>query len=149
MPPLFDKLDAEDIPYLPETKQFQTFFDLYIDVFEDEGSGASALIVGRIYTGKDIAQNATAINAAQRLTVEQPGGFTVSSGTLSAQVLLHLSLITLSTRSGATASSFSIASFTVATNATLAEKAEGQILVPNGAAYVNEVSGNHATLGNE
>ncbi|KAF6748309.1 hypothetical protein DFP72DRAFT_1146193 [Ephemerocybe angulata] len=64
------QLDAGGIPYSRETKQFQTFFDLYVDDFEDEGSGASALTGGWIYTRKDIAQNATAINAAQRLTAE-------------------------------------------------------------------------------
>ncbi|KAF6750575.1 FAD binding domain-containing protein [Ephemerocybe angulata] len=121
-----------------------TFFDLYIDIFEEEGSGAPGqLIGGRIYTRKDIAQNATAINAAQRLTVEQPGGFTighiVGPGT-GAPIVDNV--INPKWRE---ASSFSITSFPVGTNATEAQSivthVSGRSLReanPNGAAYVDE-----------
>ncbi|TEB03994.1 FAD binding domain-containing protein [Coprinellus micaceus] len=58
--PLFDKLDAEEVPYSSETLEFPTFFDLTL----------------LIYTREDMRVNATAVNAAQRLAVEN-GAFIV------------------------------------------------------------------------
>jgi hypothetical protein len=93
--------------------------------------------------------NATAVNAAQRLAVENGAfivGHIVGPGTGAPKVnnAIH--------PKWRQAASFSITSYTVAGNASLAEKAEAQRIVtnvigkalreaaPNGAAYVNEVS---------
>jgi FAD/FMN-containing dehydrogenase len=38
--PMFDRLDAEGVPYSTSVKEFATFFDLYIDIFEDELAGS-------------------------------------------------------------------------------------------------------------
>ncbi|KAF5313697.1 hypothetical protein D9611_010108 [Ephemerocybe angulata] len=145
--PLFDKLDAEGVPYSTETKEFKAYFDLYIDVFEDETSGSPAITGGRLYTRKDIAENATAINDAQRFSIEQGAfivGHIVGPGTGAPKVDNAIN------PKWREAASFSITSFTVQPNATLAEKAEAQRVVthvagqklreasPNGAAYVNE-----------
>ncbi|KAJ2935615.1 hypothetical protein H1R20_g1478, partial [Candolleomyces eurysporus] len=145
--PLLDQLDKEGVPYTSFSKEFPTFFDLYTDIFEDEGSGNSALVGGRLYTRKDIAQHSTQINAAQRLTIEQGAfiiGHIVGPGTGLPKVdnAVH--------PKWREASSFSITSYAVAGNATLQEKATAQNVVtnvigkalrdasPNGAAYVNE-----------
>ena len=34
--PMLDEFDALNIPYDYAVKQFPTFYDLYIDIFEDE-----------------------------------------------------------------------------------------------------------------
>lgn len=145
--PLFEKLDTEGVPYSKVTKSFKTYFDLYIDIFEDE-VGGSALVGGRLYTRKDMENNAAGINAAQRLAVESGAfliGHIVGPGTGAPKVdnALH--------PKWREASSFSITSYSVAGNASWADKAEAQRVVthvigkalkdasPNGAAYVNEV----------
>lgn len=146
--PLFDKLDAEGVPYDTTTQEFPTFFDLYINVFEDEASGSDAITGGRIYTRTDMRKNATAVNDAQRFAIENGAfivGHIVGPGTGAPKVdnAVH--------PKWREAASFSITSFAVAGNATLAEKAEAQRIntevvgrrlreaAPNGAAYVNEV----------
>ena len=146
--PMFDRLDAEGVPYSTSTKEFATFFDLYIDIFEDEVAG-STLVGGRLFTRRDIAEHAADIITAYRTTLE--------SGTL---IIGHI----VGPGYGAPkvdnaihpkwreASSFTITAYPVAGNAPLEEKAQAQNVVTNvvgealrragpyGAAYVNEVS---------
>lgn len=147
--PLFERLDAEGVPYSKETKAFGTFFDLYIDVFEDEGSAASLITGGRVFTRRDFQRNATAINAAHRLVAEQPNSFIVGhivgpgTGAPTVDNAIH--------PKWREASSFTISTVNVAGNASLQEKAEAQRVIthvmgramkeasPDGAAYVNEV----------
>jgi hypothetical protein len=147
--PLFDQLDKEGVPHTTFSKEFPTFFDLYTDIFEDEGSGNSALIGGRLHTRRDIAQRSPQINAAQRFAIEQ-GAFIIGhivgpgTGLPKADSAVH--------PKWREAASFSITSYAVAGNASLEEKADAQDVVtnvigkrlreasPNGAAYVNEVS---------
>ncbi len=38
--PLYDDLKAIGLKYEAVTKEYKTFFDLYIDMFEDEGRAA-------------------------------------------------------------------------------------------------------------
>jgi hypothetical protein len=147
--PMLDELDAEGIPYSTWSKEYSSFYDLYIDAFEDEVSGMSALIGGRLYTQKDMTQNAAGVNAAQRFAAEN-GGFIIGHvvgpgvGMPSADNAVN--------PKWREAASFSIMSYTIEGNATLQDKATAQNLVtnvigqklrdasPNGAAYVNEVS---------
>lgn len=55
--PLLDELEAQDIPYDSETKEFDTFFDLYLDLFEDEPAGQSSLTGGWAFSHQDVADN--------------------------------------------------------------------------------------------
>ncbi|KAF1953367.1 FAD/FMN-containing isoamyl alcohol oxidase-like protein MreA [Byssothecium circinans] len=56
--PLFDQLDAAKIPYSKYTKAFPTFFEFYLDMFEDETFAVqtSSTVGGRIFTQTDIAE---------------------------------------------------------------------------------------------
>ena len=147
--PLFDKLDAEGIPYDREDNHFPSFFDLYLGIFDDEGSFAQMITGGRIFTKSDFRRDAAAINAAQRFAVEQGSfviGHIVGPGTGAPRVhnAIH--------PRWRDAASFSITGLGIAGNASLTEKARVQNLVtnvvgkalrdasPRGAAYVNEVS---------
>ncbi|KAF2657495.1 FAD-binding domain-containing protein, partial [Lophiostoma macrostomum CBS 122681] len=59
--PLIDGLDAAKIPYDTHTRAFPTFFEFYIDMFEDEQPNQNSVVGGRIFTQKDIAENADAV----------------------------------------------------------------------------------------
>ena len=149
--PMFDKLDAEGVPYSTSTKEFATFFDLYIDIFEDETAGSSSLIGGRLFTKRDITEHSADIIAAYRTTLESGTriiGHIVGPGHGAPKVdnAIH--------PKWREASSFSITAYPLAGNAPLEEKAQAQNVVTNvvggalrragpyGAAYVNEVSRN-------
>lgn len=54
--PLFDQLDAAKIPYDAVTKAFPTFFEFYIDMFEDEAPNQNSVVGGRLFSKKDIAE---------------------------------------------------------------------------------------------
>ncbi|EAU82898.1 FAD binding domain-containing protein [Coprinopsis cinerea okayama7 len=64
--PLYDELDAQGVPYESSIKDYSTFFDLYIDLFEDEQSGANVLIGGRIFTRQDIEEHGNDIVEAKK-----------------------------------------------------------------------------------
>ncbi|KAH7388764.1 FAD/FMN-containing isoamyl alcohol oxidase-like protein MreA [Pyrenochaeta sp. MPI-SDFR-AT-0127] len=53
--PLYDQLKAANIPYDAYTRSFPTFFEFYIDMFEDEAPNTSSIIGGRLFTQSDIA----------------------------------------------------------------------------------------------
>jgi hypothetical protein len=55
--PLFDQFDAAKVPYDKHTKAFPTFFEFYIDMFEDETPNQQSIVGGRIFTQADIAAN--------------------------------------------------------------------------------------------
>lgn len=69
--PLFDQLDAAKIPYSKYTKAFPTFFELYMDLFEDEQPNQNSVVGGRIFTQQDIAANGDGI-AKALLFASQP-----------------------------------------------------------------------------
>ncbi|KAK4454895.1 hypothetical protein QBC34DRAFT_288646 [Podospora aff. communis PSN243] len=54
--PMLDEFDALNVPYEYAVKQFPTFYDLYIDMFEDEQSGQSALAGGWMFDHTDVAE---------------------------------------------------------------------------------------------
>lgn len=59
--PLFTQLDAAKIPYDRYTKAFSTFFEFYVDMFEDEVANSQAIVGGRLFTQDDIAQHGDGI----------------------------------------------------------------------------------------
>jgi hypothetical protein len=148
--PLTDQLAHDSIPHDLVVKEFPTFFELYIDLFADEGAGANMLVGGRLFSKTDIRNNGDgivdairqALNASQNSMI----GHIVGPGT-GAPVVDNA--VHPTWRDGA---SFSISTLILPTNITLAEKAAAQTLLtnevdgplraasPNGAAYVNEVS---------
>ena len=71
--PLFKKLDALKIPYDTSTKEFKTFFDLYIDIFEDEPGGNNVQIGGRFFAKQDIDQYADKQVEALKVASNPPG----------------------------------------------------------------------------
>ncbi|KAH6909083.1 isoamyl alcohol oxidase [Coprinopsis sp. MPI-PUGE-AT-0042] len=144
--PLFDKLDAEGVPYSFTAKEFSTFFDLYIDMFDDESAGANTYVGGRLFTRRDIAEHGDEIVAAKK-KIHQNGiiGHIVGPGV---GLPVADSAINPVWRQG---SSFSISLLPLATtNATWEEKLAGERQLTNevdgplraaspyGAAYVNE-----------
>ncbi|KAF2739860.1 FAD-binding domain-containing protein [Polyplosphaeria fusca] len=54
--PLFDQLDAAKIPYDKYTRAFPTFFEFYIDMFEDEQPNQNSVVGGRMFTHTDISE---------------------------------------------------------------------------------------------
>jgi hypothetical protein len=78
--PLFDQLDAAKIPYDKHTRAFPTFFEFYIDMFEDEQPNQNSVVGGRLFTHKDIEENGNEV-AEALLFASQPtadtAGFSV------------------------------------------------------------------------
>jgi len=146
--PLFDTLKSQNIPYSTVTKEFPTFFDLYIDMFEDEGAAASSLTGGRLFTKRDFELGAANIVNAYKTAVSN-GAFIIGHivgpgyGAYMVDNAVHPAW-----RDGA---SFSITSLSLAGNAAWSEKRRVQniltnvvgsalrVVSPFGAAYVNEV----------
>lgn len=62
--PLFDDLDANNIPYSTVTKEFNTFFEMYIDLFEDEPPNQQSVVGGRLFTQTDMTTHADEIGDA-------------------------------------------------------------------------------------
>lgn len=73
--PLFSALDAAKVPYGTQFRAFPTFFELYMDMFEDEGSSANAIVGGRLFTQRDVAENNGKIAFA--LTEASLGGINI------------------------------------------------------------------------
>jgi hypothetical protein len=55
--PLYEQLDAARIPYDTYSKSFATFFELYMDMFEDESPNKQSVVGGRLFTQSDITNN--------------------------------------------------------------------------------------------
>lgn len=62
--PLYQQLDAAKVPYDAYTRSFPTFFEFYIDMFEDEPPNQQSIVGGRLFTYQDIAQNGDKIAEA-------------------------------------------------------------------------------------
>ncbi|KZW00723.1 FAD-binding domain-containing protein [Exidia glandulosa HHB12029] len=145
--PMFDVLDKAGVPYSTSTKAFNTFFDLYIDLFEDESAGNDLLTGGRIMTHRDIAQNAAGIVDAYKTTLDN-GAFIIGHivGPGGAVPVANNAIHPV----WRNASSFSITFKPIAGNAPLGAKADAQNVITNvigkalreaapyGGAYVNE-----------
>ena len=81
--PLLDEFDAAKIPYSKIIKGYPTFYNLYIDLFEDESAGGSTLVGGRMFTRDDISKHGDEIMSAYKkivapdATAFQPIGFLI------------------------------------------------------------------------
>ncbi|KAF2269613.1 FAD binding domain-containing protein [Lojkania enalia] len=146
--PLSDQLASENIPHDWVVKEFPTFFELYIDLFADEGAGANMLTGGRLFTKTDIRKNANGIVDAMIQSLAASGGGFVGHivgpgyGAPTVDNAIHPRW-----RDG---SSFSISILNMPLRATWDEKKAAEELLtdqvdgplraasPNGAAYVNE-----------
>ncbi|KAF2748158.1 FAD/FMN-containing isoamyl alcohol oxidase-like protein MreA [Sporormia fimetaria CBS 119925] len=67
--PLFDQLKAAKIPHTTWSKEFPTFFEMYMDIFEEEPPNQYSAIGGRIFTQKDMEENADEIAKAVLMSV--------------------------------------------------------------------------------
>lgn len=157
--PLFTKLNALNLPYDTVTKDFPTFYELYIDMFEgNEGSDIS-IIGGRFMSHTDVAQNSQALTDAFHNAIHipnWPGGFIVGHivgpgvGKPIAESSTH--------PKWRNASSFSITIIPTARNFTFAQRAEARNVVtnvvggplraasPGGGAYVNGMFSFHLSV---
>jgi len=145
--PMFNALDSQGVPYSTVTKEFPTFFDLYIDLFEDESAGQSALAGGRIFTRQDLEENASGIVQSYRSASENDAfviGHIVGPGHGAPVVDNAANPVWRN------ASSFTVISYSILGNSSLAEKAKAQNILtnvigeglrkasPHGGAYINE-----------
>lgn len=148
--PLLNEFDKIGLNYTAIAKEFRTFFDLYIDLFEDELVGQPSLTGGWTFTHDDIRSNYNAMVDAYQNTLQNGGivvGHTWDAGRGGGRVTD--SAVNPRFYNAATKI---IAALPVPANATLAEKAKAQDTLtnvideglrkagPNGCAYVNEVS---------
>lgn len=62
--PLFTQLDAAKVPYDTHFRAFSTFFEFYIDMFEDEAPSPNSIVGGRLFTQRDITENSQAVSDA-------------------------------------------------------------------------------------
>jgi len=146
--PMFDALKAAGVPYSSVTKAFPTFFDLYIDLFEDEGAGGGGMTGGRIFSRQDFLDNPGKIVNAYRTASDNYSfmvGHIVGPGHGAPVVDNAVHPVWRN------ASSFTITSTFVEGNAPLADKARAQNVItnvvgkafreagPHGGAYTNEV----------
>ncbi|KAL1792211.1 hypothetical protein ACET3X_009962 [Alternaria dauci] len=53
--PLYEQLDAAQVPYGTYTRAFPTFYEFYIDMFEDERANQQSIVGGRLFTQSDIS----------------------------------------------------------------------------------------------
>lgn len=149
--PLLDELTAKGVPFDFDIKDFPTFYDLYVDLFEPEAAGGSALTGGWMFNHEDVATNNDGIIEAFK-TVLSPGpdlfGFMIGHlfnpgyGAPKSNSATH--------PSWRNATNFIIAALPVPVGSSLAQKAELQNVLTNtidealrqastsGCTYVNE-----------
>ncbi|KAF2833069.1 FAD/FMN-containing isoamyl alcohol oxidase-like protein MreA [Ophiobolus disseminans] len=149
--PLFEQLDAAKIPYDTHTKAFPTFFEFYMDMFEDEQPNQNSIVGGRLFTQSDIASNGDGIaNALIKAAMPEPTqlGFNVGHivnpghGNPTVDNAIH--------PTWRNASSFVITNVIMGGNEAWAVKKEREVfntnvvgkalrdVSPSGASYVNE-----------
>jgi hypothetical protein len=73
--PLFTELDAARVPYDKHVRAFSTFFEFYIDMFEDEPPSPQSIVGGHLFTQRDLAENSQKISDA--LLFASQGGVNV------------------------------------------------------------------------
>jgi hypothetical protein len=153
--PMRAELTAKGIPFYSATKAFPTFFQLYTDLFEDEGAGANALTGGWMFSHRDVAENNDAIVEAFK-TVANPRPDLVGQGFMVGHLwnpgygMPVSNSATHPTFRNAT--DFIISILPVPIGASLAQKADLQNVLTNvqdealrkagkyGCTYINEVS---------
>ncbi|KAF3771369.1 FAD-binding domain-containing protein [Cryphonectria parasitica EP155] len=146
--PLFDDLNSIGLSnYFTTTKGFDTLFDLYIDLFEDEEAGVSAVTGGWAFAHEDVANNNDGIAAAFQNAIAYGAGIIGHIWDPGHNMPIPNSATNPRFRN---TSDFAIIALSVATNATWEEKEAAQALMtynldqafreagPNGCGYVNE-----------
>jgi hypothetical protein len=145
-------LKSLGVPFSTVTKEFPTFFELYIDMFEDEAAGGSTVVGGRMFARKDIEDNSSGIiQAFQTATLPPDYMFGILIGHIVGPGHGAPVVDNAINPRWRTASSFSISMVILPDTAGPVEKAAAQSSItntidaaliaasPNGAAYVNEV----------
>jgi hypothetical protein len=149
--PFYDELDAMGLKYDAVIRDYRTFFDLYVDQFQDEMSGNSALTGGWMFAHQDVANNNDGIVAGLKNMFDK-GAFAIGHMWDAGHGIPANRWNETSTNPRfRNASNFVITSLALAGNAPAAEKAAAQQKLtyvideplrkaaPNGASYVNEV----------
>ncbi|KAI0835251.1 FAD-binding domain-containing protein [Hypoxylon sp. FL0890] len=151
--PMFDEFKAKGIPYDTASKDFDTLFDLYMDLFEGETAGTSDLTGGWLFTHQDVEENNDGIIEAFK-TVLSPREDLKDQGF----IIGHLwdAGLNMPVSNSATnprfrrSTDFAIVALPVPDGATWAQKQDLQHVLtniqgaamkkagPNGCAYVNE-----------
>lgn len=153
MQPFLDELAALGVPYDLSTKEFPTFYDLYVDLFENEAAGSSALTGGWMFNHEDVATNNDGIIEAFKTVMSpRPDLFGFMIGHLFNPGYGAPQSNSATHPSWRNATNFIIAALPVPVGASLAEKADLQNVLTNtidqalrqastsGCTYVNEVS---------
>ncbi|KAF1944572.1 FAD-binding domain-containing protein [Clathrospora elynae] len=79
--PLYEQLDAAKVPYDTHTKAFPTFFEFYIDMFEDELPNQQSIVGGRLFTQSDITDHGDKIaDTLIWATMPEPTQFGINIG---------------------------------------------------------------------
>jgi FAD/FMN-containing dehydrogenase len=150
--PLFEKLDNLGVNYTTGTKEFDTFYDMYIDMYEDEKAGDNTIIGGRFFAREDIENNQAALTEAFKTATDPPNWELpgVLIGHIVAPGLGNANPDNSIHPKWRDASSFSIVALNVPFDASLAVKEQAWDILtntidaalidasPNGGAYVNE-----------
>jgi hypothetical protein len=154
--PLLDELTAKGVPFDFTIRDFPTFYDLYVDLFESETAGTSALTGGWMFNHHDVATNNDGIIEAFKTVMsprpESPDVFGFMIGHLFNPGYGAPKSNSATHPSWRNATNFVIAALPVPVGSSLAYKADMQNLLTNtmdealrkastsGCTYVNEVN---------
>jgi hypothetical protein len=151
--PVLAELKAAKVPFEYTSKEYKRFFDLYLDLFEDEGAGAFSLTGGWMFSHKDVKENNDKIIDAFKVAISPREDLAYQGGMVGH---LWYAGYNMPIANSAThprfrnSTDFIISILPVPTNASLAVKADLQDVLtntidealrkagPNGCAYVNE-----------
>jgi hypothetical protein len=152
--PFLDELAALGVPYDFTLKEFPTFYDLYVDLFEAEAAGSSALTGGWMFNHHDVATNNDGIIEAFKTVLSpRPDLFGFMVGHLFNPGYGAPKSNSATHPAWRNATDFIIAILPVTPGASLAQKADLQNVLTNtmdealrgastsGCTYVNEVGG--------
>jgi hypothetical protein len=151
--PFLDELTAKGVPFEFAIKDFPTFYDLYVDLFEAESAGSSALTGGWMFNHHDVATNNDGIiDAFKTVLAPRPDAFGFMIGHLFNPGYGAPTSNSASHPAWRNATDFIISALVVPVGSSLAQKADLQNLLTNtmdealrqastsGCTYVNEVS---------
>ncbi|KFA79229.1 hypothetical protein S40288_02382 [Stachybotrys chartarum IBT 40288] len=151
--PILADLTTAGVPHWHLSKEFARFYDLYIDMFEDEGAEAFSLTGGWMFSHSDVEENNDEIVESFKLAISPRNDLANQGG-----IVGHLwhAGYNMPVPNSAThprfrnSTDFSISILNVPVNSSLAQRADLQNLLthtvdeamrragPNGCAYVNE-----------
>lgn len=151
--PFLDELEDNDIPHEFAIKHFSTFYDLYIDLFEDEAAGGSAITGGWMFNHDDVAtRNDEIVDALKTVVFPRDDLFGIIVGHIFNPGYGMPVSNSATNPAWRNATDFVISVLPVPDGASLAVKADLQNVITNhvdaalrgasnsGCTYVNEVS---------